>query len=97
VNLPLAAPSANPSGRVSPTTAKHVAHSLGTAVAAVLDGGPCARGQAVNRLGRQGDELARTKQFGRAGNARRVGIQDQGALAGHAFAATTLVAPRQGA
>lgn len=44
VALPLAAPSANPSGRVSPTTAEHVAQSLGTAVAAVLDGGACARG-----------------------------------------------------
>jgi L-threonylcarbamoyladenylate synthase len=38
---PLAAPSANPSGRVSPTTARHVALALGDQVAAVLDGGPC--------------------------------------------------------
>ncbi len=44
VDLPLAAPSANRSGRVSPTTAGHVAQSLGTALAAVLDGGACARG-----------------------------------------------------
>jgi L-threonylcarbamoyladenylate synthase len=39
--LPIAAPSANPSGRVSPTTAGHVADDLGRAVALVLDGGPC--------------------------------------------------------
>jgi L-threonylcarbamoyladenylate synthase len=38
---PLAAPSANPSGRVSPTTAQHVATALGDKVAMVLDGGPC--------------------------------------------------------
>jgi len=38
---PLAAPSANPSGTVSPTTAAHVAASLGDKVAAILDGGPC--------------------------------------------------------
>jgi L-threonylcarbamoyladenylate synthase len=38
---PLAAPSANPSGQVSPTTARHVASALGSQVAAVLDGGPC--------------------------------------------------------
>ena len=38
---PLAAPSANPSGRVSPTTAQHVASALGSRVAALLDGGPC--------------------------------------------------------
>ena len=39
--LPVVAPSANPSGRVSPTTAHHVAAELGDAVALVLDGGPC--------------------------------------------------------
>lgn len=38
---PLAAPSANPFGYVSPTTAGHVRESLGDAVAHVLDGGPC--------------------------------------------------------
>ncbi len=38
---PVAAPSANASGRVSPTTAGHVAESLGGRVAMILDGGPC--------------------------------------------------------
>jgi L-threonylcarbamoyladenylate synthase len=38
---PLAAPSANRSGRVSPTTARHVASELGPHIAAILDGGPC--------------------------------------------------------
>lgn len=38
---PLAAPSANRSGAVSPTRALHVRHSLGGRVAMVLDGGPC--------------------------------------------------------
>ncbi|QFQ89035.1 threonylcarbamoyl-AMP synthase [Paracoccus kondratievae] len=41
---PLAAPSANPSGRVSPTTAAHVADpdtGLGGRIAAVLDAGAC--------------------------------------------------------
>lgn len=38
---PLAAPSANPFGYVSPTTAAHVAERLGDAVDLVLDGGPC--------------------------------------------------------
>lgn len=42
--LPLAAPSANQSGGVSPTTAAHVAESLGEAVPLVLDGGPCTAG-----------------------------------------------------
>jgi L-threonylcarbamoyladenylate synthase len=42
--LPLAAPSANRSGAVSPTTAAHVAASLGGRVPLVLDGGACAAG-----------------------------------------------------
>jgi L-threonylcarbamoyladenylate synthase len=41
---PVAAPSANPSGRVSPTRADHVMEGLGGRIAAVLDGGPCAVG-----------------------------------------------------
>lgn len=41
---PVAAPSANHFGRVSPTTAQHVLADLGDAVALVLDGGPCAIG-----------------------------------------------------
>ena len=42
--LPLAAPSANASGGVSPTRAEHVAASLGDAVGLVLDGGACMAG-----------------------------------------------------
>lgn len=41
---PLAAPSANPSGGISPTEAEHVAEGLGEAVALILDGGPCPLG-----------------------------------------------------
>ena len=42
--VPLAAPSANRSGGVSPTTAEHVLAGLSGRIAAVLDGGPCAVG-----------------------------------------------------
>ena len=41
---PLAAPSANPSGRISPVTAAHVLAGLGGRIAAVIDGGACAVG-----------------------------------------------------
>jgi L-threonylcarbamoyladenylate synthase len=41
---PVAAPSANRSGGVSPTTAPHVLEGLSGRIAAVLDGGPCAVG-----------------------------------------------------
>ncbi|MEO5641195.1 MAG: L-threonylcarbamoyladenylate synthase [Sphingomicrobium sp.] len=41
---PLAAPSANASGRISATRASHVAASLGDNIDLILDGGPCERG-----------------------------------------------------
>ena len=41
---PLAAPSANPSGRVSATSAAHVLDGLSGRIAAILDGGTCAVG-----------------------------------------------------
>ncbi|MFP6763716.1 MAG: L-threonylcarbamoyladenylate synthase [Planctomycetaceae bacterium] len=41
VNLPIAAPSANPFGQLSPTTAEHVATTLGNRLDLILDGGPC--------------------------------------------------------
>jgi L-threonylcarbamoyladenylate synthase len=43
-NRPIAAPSANRSGRVSPTRAAHVAAELDELPAVILDGGPCAMG-----------------------------------------------------
>lgn len=39
--LPLAAPSANPFGYISPTTAEHVQQSLGDKLEFILDGGDC--------------------------------------------------------
>jgi len=39
--IPIAAPSANRSGRVSPTMAEHVAEELGDKVDMILDGGAC--------------------------------------------------------
>ena len=41
---PLAAPSANPFGYVSPSSARHVADSFGARVPFILDGGPCTIG-----------------------------------------------------
>jgi L-threonylcarbamoyladenylate synthase len=39
--IPVAAPSANPFGAISPTRAEHVAAQLGDRVRLILDGGPC--------------------------------------------------------
>jgi len=44
VGGPVAAPSANPSGRISPTSAAHVLDGLDGRIAAVIDGGDCAVG-----------------------------------------------------
>ncbi|HLB96467.1 MAG TPA: L-threonylcarbamoyladenylate synthase [Acetobacteraceae bacterium] len=41
VGRPVAAPSANRSGQISPTTARHVLDGLAGRIAAVLDSGPC--------------------------------------------------------
>ena len=41
---PLAAPSANASGAISPTRASHVLNSLGGRIPMILDAGPCERG-----------------------------------------------------
>ncbi len=52
---PLAAPSANPSGAVSPTRADHVLDGLRGRIAAVLDGGACAVGLESTIVGFDGD------------------------------------------
>ena len=44
LDRPLAAPSANTSGRISPTSAQHVAADLGNRIGLILDGGPCGVG-----------------------------------------------------
>ncbi|HQQ94850.1 MAG TPA: L-threonylcarbamoyladenylate synthase [Bacteroidia bacterium] len=44
LDAPLAAPSANPFGYVSPTRAEHVQKQLGDQVSYILDGGPCGIG-----------------------------------------------------
>lgn len=52
--FPLAAPSANPFGYVSPTTAQHVADQLGDRVPYILDGGPCTVGVESTIIGWEG-------------------------------------------
>lgn len=58
---PLAAPSANKFGSISPTLAQHVVDELGSQVGMVLDGGPCDRGveSTVVRVSEAGVEVLR--------------------------------------
>ncbi|MFT6149838.1 MAG: L-threonylcarbamoyladenylate synthase, partial [Saprospiraceae bacterium] len=44
LDFPLAAPSANPFGYISPTTAQHVENQLGKKIPYILDGGLCQKG-----------------------------------------------------
>jgi L-threonylcarbamoyladenylate synthase len=54
--LPIAAPSANRSGRISPTTADAVAEELGADISLILDGGPCSIGLESTVIGFHGED-----------------------------------------
>jgi L-threonylcarbamoyladenylate synthase len=56
--VPVAAPSANRSGRVSPTTAAHVAEDLGADVQCILDGGPCEHGLESTVIALRGNSVS---------------------------------------
>ncbi len=71
VARPIAAPSANRSGQVSPTTAAHVMASLSGRIAAVLNSGPCEVGLESSVL----DLTGRTPVLLRPGGATRESIE----------------------
>lgn len=90
----LAAPSANPSNAVSPTTAGHVAASLGGRIDAILDGGACEAGLestivAVRHDGsldilRPGPfDVDRLRALGTVGSKSADGIEAPGQLRSH--------------
>lgn len=54
--FPLAAPSANPFGYISPTTAQHVFDQLQGRIPYILDGGPCAVGVESTIVGFEADQ-----------------------------------------
>lgn len=55
LDFPLAAPSANPFGYISPTTAQHVEAQLGNKIPYILDGGPCNIGIESTIVGMEND------------------------------------------
>ena len=103
----IAAPSANRFGRISPTTARHVADDLGDAVSSILDGGACAVGIESTIVAFEGETaiLMRPGGIGASELARALGQSLQkadataprasGALASHYAPRTpaSLVAP----
>ena len=66
VDRPVAAPSANASGRLSPVTAAHVAESLGERVDLILDGGPCRVGVESTIVDLSGERPVLLRQGGLA-------------------------------
>jgi len=63
---PVAAPSANPSGQVSPTRAEHVIEALAGRIAAVLDGGACPVGIESTIIGFDGERAVLLRPGGLA-------------------------------
>jgi L-threonylcarbamoyladenylate synthase len=57
IDFPLAAPSANPSGYVSPTTAAHVLEQLDGCISYILDGGRCEVGLESTIVGFDGEDV----------------------------------------
>ncbi len=57
LDFPLAAPSANPFGYISPTTAEHVRKQLGEKIAYILDGGHCDVGLESTIVGEENDTI----------------------------------------
>jgi L-threonylcarbamoyladenylate synthase len=55
--FPLAAPSANPFGYISPTSAAHVQAQLGAQIPYILDGGPCAVGLESTIVGQENEDI----------------------------------------
>ena len=55
---PLVAPSANPSGKISPTSLAHVIADMGDKLDAVFDGGPCTAGLESTIIDARGDRPA---------------------------------------
>ena len=82
VGRPVAAPSANPSGRISPTSADHVLEGLGGRIAAVLDGGPCEVGLESTIIGVAGETAVLLRPGGLPTEAVEAALGDR--LAAHA-------------
>jgi L-threonylcarbamoyladenylate synthase len=57
VDFPLAAPSANPFGYISPTSAEHVSKQLGNKIPFILDGGECKIGLESTIVGFENEKI----------------------------------------
>ena len=85
--VPLAAPSANASGSISPTTAGHVLASLGDRIGLIIDDGPCEVGIESTIVAATGNELRLLRagpiQIAQPQTSNRPTIEAPGQLASH--------------
>ncbi|MBM7068522.1 L-threonylcarbamoyladenylate synthase [Actibacterium sp. 188UL27-1] len=88
---PIAAPSANPSGRISPTHADHVMAGLEGQIDAIVDGGPCSVGLESTIIGFDG----RAAQLLRPGGLSAENIEKHVKLAVPTPDTVTITAPGQ--
>ena len=84
---PVAAPSANPSGRISPTRPQHVRAGLGAAVDAILDAGDCAVGVESTILDATGDRPLLLREGGLARETIESAVGPLGTRTGSAITA----------
>lgn len=89
--VPIAAPSANPFGYVSPTCAQHVLDGLGDRVELILDGGPCPIGVESTIVSLSGP----IPELLRPGSVTIAEIQEVIALVVRATASQAVIAPGQ--
>jgi len=88
---PVAAPSANPSGQISPVSAQHVLDGLTGRIDAVLDGGDCAVGLESTIL----DATSQTPRLLRAGGVAVEAIEDALGMRVEAAQSDKITAPGQ--
>ncbi|UTW57182.1 threonylcarbamoyl-AMP synthase [Kordiimonas sp. SCSIO 12603] len=91
LDRPIAAPSANPSGKLSPTTAKDVEEGLGGKIAMIIDGGSTNVGIESTIIGVEGDKLTLL----RPGTLTAEDIAETMGMAVHNREDSTITAPGQ--
>ncbi|MDB2513917.1 L-threonylcarbamoyladenylate synthase [Alphaproteobacteria bacterium] len=80
-DMPIAAPSANPSGRISPSTADHVHAGLAGKIDLILDGGPCEDGLESTIIDCSGSAPVLLRPGGIARDAIETALQSAGVTA----------------
>ena len=80
-DMPIAAPSANPSGRISPSTADHVHAGLAGKIDFILDGGPCEDGLESTIIDCSGSAPVLLRPGGIARGAIEMALQSAGVTA----------------